>query len=634
MLSRCRMGSAAEWSKLNRTAVMECSMAHSSLQPPQVLIVGAGPTGLAAAMSLARAGIAVRVIDRAPCPATTSRAIGIQARTLELFELHRVVEPFIEIGHRGRAAHLYSNGQTLLRLDFDPLQTRYPYLLFVDQSQTERILAEHLHTLGMDIERGVELIGLQQDVAGVDATLRLPDGRVQTQRVRYLVGADGAHSTVRHLLGVAFAGETLDQSFLLADLRVDWTLPVDEFQLFATADGLAGVFPLGGDRYRLIADRPPLGAAHQAAVRTGLLPATSAPAAGAGMQRERRRAGDYPAQLDDVEDRQRGTDDGNGPSLDECQQWVERRIHVPVRLSQLAWSSYFHIHSRMVARLRTGNVFLAGDAAHVHSPAGAQGMNTGIHEALNLGWKLAQVLNGGAPDHLLETYHLERNPIERGVLRQTSFATHLVEADHGVLRLVRDRLMPLIASLGPVRDAARRAVSELAIQYRRSPLTLECPLDGGVRAGERAPDALVHVMDGPLGQVPYVARLFDLYDPASFTLLMLVSADDDESRAREEAGALGGFAAKVEALLRARVRTWRVSDTQQPCDVAGETASSLAFSYGRTRPCFYLVRPDGYVATRGRLLSDAPALLRYCEDWFGALPQTQRAGEPTEASPR
>ncbi|MCG1038563.1 MULTISPECIES: FAD-dependent monooxygenase [Burkholderiaceae] len=610
-------------------------MAHSSLQPPQVLIVGAGPTGLAAAMSLARAGIALRVIDRAPCPATTSRAIGIQARTLELLELHRVVEPFIEIGHRGRAAHLYSNGQTLLRLDFDPLQTRYPYLLFVDQSQTESILAEHLRKFGVDIERGVELIGLQQDAAGVDATLRLPDGRVQTQRVRYLVGADGAHSTVRHLLGGAFAGETLAQSFLLADLRVDWALPVDEFQLFASAEGLAGIFPLGGDRYRLIADRPPVGAAHQAAVRIGLLHATSSPTVGAGAQPEGRLVGGRLTQIGDVEDRERETDDDNaGPSLDECQQWVERRIHVPVRLSQLAWSSYYHIHSRMVERLRTGNVFLAGDAVHVHSPAGAQGMNTGIHEALNLGWKLAQVLNGGAPDHLLDTYHLERNPIERGVLRQTRFVTHLVEADHGVLRLVRDQLIPLIASLGPVRDAARRAVSELAIQYRRSPLTLECPLDGGVRAGERAPDALVHVMDGPLGQVPYVARLFDLYDPVNFTLLVMTSANDDEPRAGEEAGALGSFAAKIEALLRARVRTWRVSDTQQPCDASGESASSLAFSYGRTRPCFYLVRPDGYVAARGRLLSDAPALLRYGEDWFGALPQAQRARETTVASTR
>ncbi|WP_323071824.1 FAD-dependent monooxygenase [Mycetohabitans endofungorum] len=610
-------------------------MAHSSLQPPQVLIVGAGPTGLAAAMSLARAGIALRVIDRAPCPATTSRAIGIQARTLELFELHRVVEPFIEIGHRGRAAHLYSNGQTLLRLDFDPLQTRYPYLLFVDQSQTECILTEHLRTFGVDIERGVELIGLQQDAAGVDATLRLPDGRVQTQRVRYLVGTDGAHSTVRHLLGGAFAGETLAQSFLLADLRVDWALPVDEFQLFASAEGLAGIFPLGGDRYRLIADRPPVGAAHQAAVRIGLLHATSSPTVGAGAQPEGRPVGDRLAQIGDVEDRERETEDDNaGPSLDECQQWVERRIHVPVRLSQLVWSSYYHIHSRMVERLRTGNVFLAGDAVHVHSPAGAQGMNTGIHEALNLGWKLAQVLNGGAPDYLLDTYHLERNPIERSVLRQTRFATHLVEADHGVLRLVRDQLIPLIASLGPFRDAARRAVSELAIQYRRSPLTLERPLDGGVRAGERAPDALVHVMDGPLGQAPYVARLFDLYDPVNFTLLVMTSADDDEPRADEEAGALGSFAAKLEALLRARVRTWRVSDTQQPCDASGESASSLAFSYGRTRPCFYLVRPDGYVAARGRLLSDAPALLRYGEDWFGALPQVQRARETTVASAR
>ena len=600
-------------------------MPNSSLQPPQVLIVGAGPTGLAAAMSLARAGVRLRIIDRVMHPVDESRAIGIQARTLEFLEQHRVVEPFIELGHRGRAVHMYSNGQTLLRLDFDPLQTRYPYLLFLDQSQTERILIEHLKTLGVEVEFGVELLHLRQDDAGVDATLRLADGREDVQRARYLLGADGAHSTVRHTLGLTFDGDTFEQSFVLADLRVDWTLPVDEFQIFASAEGLVGIFPLGGDRYRLIADRPPRGAAHQAAVRGGLLheDAASADAHAAGPAAAAR-----PADA--------RSDEANGeqpaPTLEACQALVERRVHVPARLSQLAWSSYFHVSSRMVERLRAGNVFLAGDAAHVHSPAGAQGMNTGIHEALNLGWKLAQVLAGGAPDRLLDTYHQERYPIERDVLRQTSFATHLAEADHGVLRLVRDRVMPLVASLGPVRDAARRTVSELSIQYRRSPLSLERALDGGPRAGERAPDALVHVVDGPLGRAPYVGRLFDLHDPATFTLFLFVTIDNDGARGREEAAELGRFAAKVEAQLHGRVRVWRVGDTEEALDAAGETASSLSFAYGRTRPCFYLVRPDGYVAARGRPLTDAQALLRYCGDWLGHTPQDARAAETATVS--
>ena len=191
-----------------------------------------------------------------------------------------------------------------------------------------------------------------------------------------------------------------------------------------------------------------------------------------------------------------------------------------MKFEDLTWSSHFHLNSRMVEQLRVGRVFLAGDAAHVHSPAGAQGMNTGIQEAFNLGWKLARVMKGHAPDRLLDSYHLERHPIERDVLRQTSFVTHMAEAGHGPLKLLRERVMPALAALGPLRDAARLTVSELAIQYRRSPLTLERVLDGGPRAGERAPDALVHVVDGPLGRAPGIGCIFDLHDPAFFSLFL------------------------------------------------------------------------------------------------------------------
>lgn len=433
-----------------------------------VLIVGAGPTGLAAAMSLARAHIPVRLIDKAMQPSPYSRAIGIQARTLELFEQHRLIEPFLELGHRARIANLFSNGMRLARLDFDPLHTRYPYLLFLDQAVTERLLTEHLATLGVTVERGVELTMFSQGSASIQATLRRADGHTETMRPSYMIAADGAHSAIRHRLGLSFVGSTSEQTFLLADLHAETDWPEDEFHIFASGDGLVALFPMGHGRHRLIADHP---------VEPTTVPAPATPAV----------LGEPPLNL------------VSPPSLAECKALIARRVRERVDVSDLTWSSYFHLNSRMVERLRVGRIFLAGDAAHVHSPAGAQGMNTGIQEAFNLGWKLARVIKGAAPDRLLDTYHLERHPIERDVLRQTGFITHMAEADHGPLKLLRERVMPVLAALGPLRDAARMTISELSIQYRRGPLTLERVLDGGPRAGERAPDALVHVVDGPLG---------------------------------------------------------------------------------------------------------------------------------------
>ena len=560
-----------------------------------VLIVGAGPTGLAAAMSLARAHIPVRLIDKAPQPNPCSRAIGIQARTLELLEQHRLIEPFLELGHRARIANLFSNGMRLAQLDFDPLHTRYPYLLFLDQSVTERLLTEHLATLGVTVERGVELTMFSQGAASIQATLRRADGHTETMRPSYLIAADGAHSAIRHRLGLSFEGKTFEQTFLLADLHAETDWPEDEFHIFASAEGLVALFPMGHGRHRLIADH----AVEPAAVAAPPTPAV---------------LGEPP--LDQVPP----------PSLEQCKALIARRVRERVDVSDLAWSSYFHLNSRMVDRLRVGRIFLAGDAAHVHSPAGAQGMNTGIQEAFNLGWKLALVLNGAAPDRLLDTYHMERHPIERDVLRQTGFITQMAEADHGPLKLLRERVMPVLATLGPLRDAARLTISELSIQYRRSPLTLERVLDGGPRAGERAPDALVHVVDGPLGRAPGVGCLFDLHDPAFFSLFLLVPPlpvddtplDPAAKHAPPSDPELERLTAEVERLLPGAVRIWRITDT------TGDGGPALSESYGRTRPSFYLVRPDGYISARVRTGSDLHGLLRHCEAWFavgGEIPE-------------
>ncbi|HVE06790.1 MAG TPA: FAD-dependent monooxygenase [Paraburkholderia sp.] len=600
---------------------------------PPVLIVGAGPTGLAAALSLARARIPVRLIDKAARPDPHSRAIGIQARTLELLEQHRLIEPFLELGHRARAANLYSNGQRLARLDFDPLQTRYPYLLFIDQSVTERLLTEHLAKLGVEIERGVTLTMFSQGSAGINATLERSNGHTETLHPSFMIAADGAHSAIRERLGLSFAGKSFEQTYLLADLQADSDWPDDEFHIFASGDGLAGLFPLGKGRYRLIADHAAVPLQARRSVDGGAAPDRAATEGSATAGALRHADGHHPAagaaafghaapyEAAALRERPMPTA-AAAPTLDECRSIAATRLHHPLVLTDLQWSGYFHLHRRMVEQLRVNRVFLAGDAAHVHSPAGAQGMNTGIQEALNLGWKLACVLRQGAPDRLLDTYHLERHPIEREVLRQSSFLTHVAEADHGPLKLLRERVMPVLASLGPLRDAARLQVSELAIQYRRSPLTLERVLDGGPRAGERAPDALVHVVDGPLGRAPGTGCIFDLHDPAYFSLFILVAPEKDDAPrsgaapgllrrpAHGVAADLERFAAAVDALLPGAVRIWRITDA------LGEGGPSLAESYGRTRPSFYFVRPDGYVCVRGRTASDLNGLLRHCEAWF------------------
>ncbi len=211
---------------------------NDKLDVPPVL---GGPTGLSAAMSLSRAHVLVRLIDKARELSSYSRAIGIQARTLELFEQHRIVKPFLELGHRARVANLYSNGQRFTRLDFDPLQTRYPYLLFLDQSETERLLATHLEEFGVQVERGVELVDVTQGSAGLQATLRHPNGRDELLHPSYLITAGGAYSFVWHRLDVGFDGKTFEQTFLLADLQAESDWSDDEFHIFASGEDLAAL---------------------------------------------------------------------------------------------------------------------------------------------------------------------------------------------------------------------------------------------------------------------------------------------------------------------------------------------------------------------------------------------------------
>jgi 2-polyprenyl-6-methoxyphenol hydroxylase-like FAD-dependent oxidoreductase len=406
------------------------------------MIVGAGPTGLAAAMDLADFGVPCRLIDKLPGPLSHPRAIGIQARTLELFEQRGIIEPFLRLSHKAHAGNFYSGDKLFLRVDLAPLPSRYHYLTLIDQSQTERIMAEKVRQLGVTVERGVELTNFRDRGNAVELMLKHSGGYTEHTWAPFLIGCDGAHSFIREHLKLGFEGKSYPQTFMLADVHIDWNQSDEEFYVFTSEEGLAAIFPLGGGYHRLVV-----------------------------------------VLLNEPSDRE--------PSLQECQTIIDRRLQGAPRLSDLRWSSYFHVNSRRVEKLRAGRVFVAGDASHVHSPAAGQGMNTGIQESINLTWKVALVMRREADDVLLDTYEEERQPIEKQVLFGTDLVFGVIGAQNGFRAFFSDHVAPLFDNMELVQDPMRRFVSELAVEYRSSSFSLEQRLEGGLRAGERAAGACV-----------------------------------------------------------------------------------------------------------------------------------------------
>jgi len=527
-----------------------------------VLVVGAGPTGLTLAAELGRRGVPCRLIEKATERSPYSKAVAIQARTLETLTLMRCVDEFIAQGHRLTGGNVYSNGKHIIRLTFDGLDTPYPYILTLPQPETERILETVVTSHGVQIERGVELTTLAQDDAGVTATLTHADGSTESVRCEWLAGCDGAKSTVREQIGAPFEGHTYPQIFALADVDIAWELSDDAAQVFTEKGALCGIFPFGGSRYRIVIDEPPWPV-------------------------------DHPA------------------SLGEWQALVEQRTGTIATLSNLRWTTTFHVNSRLVKQLRTGRVFLAGDAAHIHSPAGGQGMNTGIQDAVNLAWKIGLVRRG-VVSSLLDSYERERYPVERGVLRQTDFLINLVGAHGGMAAVLRDHFAPVVSKLGVVQRNVGRLVSEIAIRYHGSEIVEDHLLHGGAGAGSRAPDALAKVVED--GRV---ARILDLCARPEHTLLALVARD-----AHQDAPALCAsiVAERVPEILRSAIVPIVITDIDGELPVpphddgAVRTPRTLRDEYGDTRPALYLIRPDGYVAFRATMdVGGEAALCRYLE---------------------
>jgi len=532
--------------------------------PNPVLIVGAGPTGLTAALELSRLGIPARIIDKQAAPPTTSRAVGVQARTLELLEQRGLSEELVRLGNPARAGSVYGGGRRVFRLDFAQVDSRYNYLLFVSQAETERVLREAIERQGVTIERGVELVGLSQDAMSHDATpvkaiLRHADGRLGPAQVPWLISAEGAHSTVRATLDLTFEGKTLDEQYALGDLHFDGELVETDFHIFPSEHGFMGLFPMDQRRFRLIASNP-IGKPSKDTV----------------------------------------------PATEELQAIYDQRSHIPARFREMSWSSWFHINSRMVPRLMVGRLLLRGDAAHIHSPAGAQGMNTGIQDMINVAWKLALVLKRQAPPALLDTYEQERLPVMRDVLTKTEGLTDLIGSENPIVRSLFNHLGPWIGGSGVVQENSTARMSQIAISYRDSPLSANHAHGGSLHAGDRVPDMPVRCRstDGDGWQE---RALYGLLDPSRFMLLVVHLAESTAASAD----------------LCDAMRPWRHLFGVVELAPAPDDATRARFQsvFGRSGSAF-LVRPDGYVGFAGGEHASARHHDAYCRQWLTAPAQT------------
>jgi 2-polyprenyl-6-methoxyphenol hydroxylase-like FAD-dependent oxidoreductase len=526
-----------------------------------VLVVGAGPTGLTLACELRRRRIHTRVIDRAAGPDLRSRGKGLQPRSIEVFDDLGIAEAAVAAGRSHHRVRFYAGGRLAadLHLPARPPQPGVPYpnLVVLPQWRIERLLRDRLSTLDVDVEYGRELVGLEQDSDGVTATVTdRATGTTARIRAGYVIGCDGGASAVRRLTGIPMRGDRHTEHFVLADARVDG-LPTDGSS-FAWFDGdrYLSADPLSGDGTWQI----------QASIRPDSTGAVE------------------PA------------------SLELFQRLFAERGFPDVRLHDATWLSNFSPNVAMVDRYREGRVLLAGDAAHVHSPAGGQGMNTGIQDAYNLGWKLAAVLRGRAGTRLLDTYPEERMPVARAVLSGSDLGHTAIFSPNPVLTFLRDHVLVPVLRLPAVQNAILDRTAELGVGYRDSSLSAE--RTGVVdrlrsvntpRAGDRAPDATGR--DAATGAP---TRLFDLFRGTHFTLLLFASDRSRLDRISQQVRDLLGDDLRAYLLTTGGAAPRRAADADIHLDPD--------HCYDATANTLYLVRPDGYIAFSGRPATAEPLL--------------------------
>jgi 2-polyprenyl-6-methoxyphenol hydroxylase-like FAD-dependent oxidoreductase len=433
-----------------------------------VIVVGAGPTGLLLAGDLAEAGIGVTVLERRVNESNLTRAFGVHARTMEELDIRGLADELLETGQPVSALRLFDH----VRVDLSKLPTRYGYLLITPQYNVEQLLQERADRLGVTIEHGAAVVGLAQDTDGVTVEIQGADGGVATRRARYVVGADGVHSKVRELLGLPFPGKAIVKSIMLADVRLT-TPPEDVLTVNAVGDGFAFVAPFGDGWYRVFA-----------------------------WDRRNQVPDDAPLELGEIRD------------------VVRRALGTDLGMHDPRWMSRFHSDERQVPEYRVGRVFLAGDAAHCHSPAGGQGMNTGMQDAANLSWKLAAVLKGRASESLLDTYHEERHPVGAMVLRSSGAIIRMAMIKSRLGRALRNAVGSIALRQSKIALKAAGNVSGIGIHYGQHTRMADLPLAKGRLHEALRGGHFVLIANEPLDGVPAYVHTVKPANPVEQPILV------------------------------------------------------------------------------------------------------------------
>lgn len=417
-----------------------------------VLIVGAGPVGLFLANECARRGLSYRLIETRAGQSEHSKALAIMPRTMEIFDMAGIAAPFLEVANRVTRLAVAEPSRTLARMRFEPAESPYPFVAMVPQDVTEKLLVEALREKGGHVEYETTFVtavqngtrsgsGGSSSITGAQATIEHKGERSKVS-ARFVVGCDGAHSAVRHLLNLPFEGKAYEAKFMLADTETNETLPADEMQLCPSSSGPLAIFPMSATRRRIVAT------------------------------------------VQNPEE--------DAPSLETVRKILQERGPRGFEARSLKWSSYFRVHHRQVAELRAGSMFVAGDAAHIHSPIGGQGMNTGLHDVWNLAWKLDLVVRGLAGEALLESYSAERRPVIKNVIELTDFMTRALATPSKLAQVVRDTVIPLVSRVAPFQHGMVQRLSQLGITYTGSPIVegagkryFDESLRGGTGIGRR-----------------------------------------------------------------------------------------------------------------------------------------------------
>lgn len=526
-------------------------MAKKSLD---VLVVGAGPVGIFCANEIIRQGLSCRIIDKKAGLSDKSKALALHIRTLDLLDDCGLIDDFLAQGQKINGVLLKSNGKQLVHMTFAEVEANRHFVIDLPQDKTEHILDKALHGKKLSIEWQTELTALTQNEEGVCATLTGADGKVETVTAPWLIACDGGHSTVRELLKIGFLGAEYSEKWWLADLHIDWDLPEDQMVICPSEGGPLACFPMGDKRYRLVMSAPE------------------------GSEAD--------------------------PTLEDVIGVFNHRSSDKAVLSKPIWITKFYLHHRQIQHYRKERVFFAGDAAHIHSPMGGQGLNTGMQDVYNLIWKLALVQANLAKEDLLDSYHAERYPVGHSVLKKTDMMTKMFVIKNPMLISLRNFTISMLMSIKFIKNKFAEAVAELDISYANSPIVTSLGSVKHFKAGRFLVDFNVSHAKKK-GATP----LHEMIRGTAHHLLLFAGLNSpDIANLVEVAKCISDKYPKI--IIPHLILCHEMANLDCPATIWLDDQQQAHHHYAIEKPTVLLLRPDKYIGLTQSPV-DKDALMRY-----------------------